>query len=306
MVLPATYERTSQVMKTYYYQVAGFLLSVGLPAGKDAEALLPSFRPFSVAGPEAGEAPLFDFVTVGQEMMPAYGERELMEKTDNDMGRLSLYATADGYVVELANGGHTHLMAATRDFTSVRACLQWNDRLAGGALSSLLRIAFAQAILAHGAVSVHAAAVQCGGRAYLFMGQSGTGKSTHASLWVRHLPGTELLNDDNPTVRVVGDTVFAYGTPWSGKTACYKSLRFPVGGMVRLFQAPVNRFHRQEGADAFVAIYPGCSVIASDKRLRDGLYDTLARLAGMVTVGTMECRPDEEAARMCHRALAGN
>ena len=61
MVLPATYERTSQVMKTYYYQVAGFLLSVGLPADKDAEALLPSFRPFSVAGPEAGEAPLFDF-----------------------------------------------------------------------------------------------------------------------------------------------------------------------------------------------------------------------------------------------------
>lgn len=293
-------------MKTYYYQVAGFLLSVGLPADKDAEALLPSFRPFSVTGPEAGEAPLFDFVTVGQEMMPAYGEMELMEKTDNDMGRLSLYATADGYLVELANGGHTHLMAAMRDFTSVRACLQWNDRLAGGALSSLLRIAFAQAILGHGAVSLHAAAVYRGGRAYLFMGQSGTGKSTHASLWVKHLPGTELLNDDNPTVRIVGGTAFAYGTPWSGKTACYRSLRFPVGGMVRLVQAPVNRFHRQEGADAFVAIYPGCSVIASDKRLRDGLYDTLARLAGMVTVGTMECRPDEEAACVCHRALAGS
>ena len=291
-------------MKTYYYQVAGFLLSVGLPADKDAEALLPSFLPFRVAGPEAGDAPLFHFVAVGQEMMPAYGERELMEKTDNDMGHLSLYATADGYLVELANGGHTHLMVATRDFTSVRACLQWSDRLVGNALSSLLRIAFAQAILGHGAVSVHAAAVYRDGLAYLFMGQSGTGKSTHASLWVKHLPGTELLNDDNPTVRIVGGTVYAYGTPWSGKTACYKSLRFPVGGMVRLFQAPVNRFHRQEGADAFVAIYPGCSVIASDKRLRDGLYDTLARLAGMVTVGTMECRPDEEAAQVCHSALA--
>lgn len=291
-------------MKTYYYQVAGFLLSVGLPADKDAEALLPSFRPFSVAGPEAGEAPLFDFVTVGQEMMPAYGEMELMEKTDNDMGRLSLYATADGYLMELANGGHTHLMAAMRDFTSVRACLQWNDRNAGGALSSLLRIAYAQAILSHNAVSVHAAAVYRGGRAYLFMGQSGTGKSTHASLWIKYLPGTELLNDDNPTVRVVGDTVFAYGTPWSGKTACYKNLRFPVGGMVRLFQAPVNKFHWQEGADAFVAIYPGCSVIAADKRLRDSLYDTLSQIAGTVTVGIMECRPDEEAAQVCHSALA--
>ena len=34
----------------------------------------------------------------------------------------------------------------------------------------------------------------------LFQGKSGTGKSTHSGLWLKHIPGCELLNDDNPIV----------------------------------------------------------------------------------------------------------
>ena len=181
--------------------------------------------------------------------------------------------------------------------------MQREDKNIGAALSSMLRIAYAQAILGHDAVSIHAAAVYNSGHAYLFLGASGTGKSTHASLWIKHIPGTELLNDDNPTVRIVDGKAYAYGTPWSGKTACYKNLSFPVGGMVRLKQAPANVFYRTEGADAFIVLYPGCSVIAEDIRLRNCLYDTLARLSGMVTVGMMDCLPDMAAALSCHDSL---
>ena len=294
-------------MKTYYYQVAGFLLSVGLPAGKDAEALLPSFRPFSVAGPEAGEAPLFDFVTVGQEMMPAYGERGLMEKTDNDMGHLSLYATAGGYVVELTNGGHTHLMAATRDFPSVRACLQWNDRLAAGALSSLLRIAFAQAILAHGAVSVHAAAVQCGGRAYLFMGQSGTGKSTHSRLWLENIEGTTLLNDDNPVIRLTQEGIaMAYGTPWSGKTPCYRNEAVLLGGIIRIRRALENQAQRLNPIEAYASLSTSCSRMPGDKRLDSERHATLSALIAHVPCWVMNCLPNPEAAKVCATAVRIN
>ena len=99
------------------------------------------------------------------------------------------------------------------------------------------------------------------------------------------------------------DAAYAYGTPWSGKTPCYRPLSFPVGGMVRLKQASANRFRRQEGANAFVAIYPGCSVIGQDAGLRSHLYDTLVCLAEMVPVGVLECLPDREAALLCHREL---
>ena len=287
---------------TYYYRVAGFFFSVCLPADKDMETLLPSFHPFRATDFAEGGC-LFDFMALPAEELPESEDKALLEETDNDMGHLRLYAVAGGYEVEIVWGNHTHRMVATSDFSSVKACLQWEGKTAGNALSSLLRVAYAQAILSHNAISIHASAVYNEGKAYLFMGKSGTGKSTHARLWMEHIPGTKLLNDDNPTVRIVDGKAYAYGTPWSGKTACYKDLCFPIGGMARLVQASANSFCRQEGAEAFIALYPGCSVIAGDGRLRRCLYDTLARLAEAVTVGTLDCLPDGEAAQMCHHAL---
>lgn len=290
-------------MKTYNYIVAGFSFAVQLPDKKDAKQLLPSFLPFQHTGNREGEL-LFSLTVVPAGSNDQSGD--LWEETDNDMGHLRLFKIAEGYRVEIAHKECIHRMWSDRRFSAAQTCLDWNDRQVGNALSSLLRIQFAQAVIYQNAVSVHAAAVSCKGLAYLFMGKSGTGKSTHAALWMKHISGTELLNDDNPTVRLIGDKAYAYGTPWSGKTPCYKSLGLPIGGMVRLRQALVNRFYPQEGTDAFVALYPGCSVIAQDTDLRNRLYDTLTRLVESAPVGLLDCRPDKEAAFVCHQALAGN
>ena len=57
----------------------------------------------------------------------------------------------------------------------------------------------------------------------MLLGKSGTGKSTHSRLWLKYIPDTKLLNDDNPAVRIMdNNTIMIYGTPWSGKTPCYK------------------------------------------------------------------------------------
>lgn len=287
---------------TYYFRVAGFPFSVSLPGACDIEELLPSFLPFYETSIGA-EEPLFRFFAVPLSQLPCSDAKELIDETDNDMGHLVLYALSDGYYIEIINNGHLHRMFAKSDFSSVEAHIQWDDVNAGNALSSLIRVAYAQAILRHDAVSIHASAVCCNGQAYLFLGKSGTGKSTHSALWIENIPGTELLNDDNPTIRILNGKAYAYGSPWSGKTACYKNVSFPVGGMVRLKQAPENSFQQQEGADAFVTLYPGCSLIARDEHLRNCLYDTLTVLAGSVTVGTLECLPDKDAAVMCNREL---
>ena len=39
----------------------------------------------------------------------------------------------------------------------------------------------------------------------MFLGPSGTGKSTHARLWLQYIDSTELVNDDNPVVRIYQD-----------------------------------------------------------------------------------------------------
>lgn len=211
---------------TYYFRVADFRFSVCLPASCDVGRLLPSFHDFRETGPSM-EKTLFHLTTVPSGQLPAPGSGQLIEQTDNDMGHLVLYALRDGYYIEITSNGRLHRMAATDDFSVIDADLQWDDPQAGSALSSLIRTAYAQAILYHNAISIHASAVHNNGRAYLFMGKSGTGKSTHSALWMEHIPGTELLNDDNPTIRIWEGKAYAYGTPWSGKTACYKNQAFP-------------------------------------------------------------------------------
>jgi hypothetical protein len=65
-------------------------------------------------------------------------------------------------------------------------------------------------------VEVHACGLlDSAGRAYLFAGQSGAGKSTMARLWVDR-PGTTLLSDERVVLRTDGDRIVAYGTPWQG------------------------------------------------------------------------------------------
>lgn len=291
-------------MKEFLFRVADFLLAVRLPDGWDPDLLLPSFGPFRVEAPE-GEARLLTCdVRPLDAPVPAPLSGALLEESLNDMGIVRLYARSGAYVVTLSPpGGAVHVMEADSRFSEVRIGLRFDEHDAGFILGSLLRIAYSQAILYHEAVSIHASAVFREGLSYLFMGRSGTGKSTHSSLWIRHIPGTGLLNDDNPTVRIRDGRAWAYGTPWSGKTPCYRPLAFPIGGMVRLTQAAENRFRRQEGADAFVALYPGCSAICQDPELRSRLYDTVIRLAETTPVGVLACRPDREAALLCCEAL---
>lgn len=287
-------------MTDYYFCVAGFMFKVSLPPLVDVSKLLPSFMPFRC---EYGDALnlLFCFTTLSVPASLRGSAVCVLEESLNDMGHIHLYSDNGGYYIEMnyTADGDRHSMQANAEFSEICASLCWTDPHVGDVLSSMLRIAFSQAILSRNAISVHAAAVCHEGKAFLFMGKSGTGKSTHAALWMKRFAGCELLNDDNPIVRVVGNEVIAYGSPWSGKTPCYRNLAFPVKGIVRLRQAPANRFMRRENVDAFITLMPGCSVIRQDERLSGCLYDTLVQISENVVVGLLECLPDEEAAQLC-------
>ena len=291
--------------KEYCFRIADFLLSVRMPDNMNVDRLLPSFRAFRSESPQEGER-LFDcdVLPVG-DALPVILSEELLETAENEMGLIRLYGRSEEYVLTLAShsGDVCHILQTDKAFTRLKAFIRMNRTEAGQALSSLLRIAYSQAILYHDAVAVHASAVYYDGHAYLFMGKSGTGKSTHASLWMKHISGSALLNDDNPTLRLTENGIRAYGTPWSGKTPCYKPLSFPVGGIVRLQQAPYNRFHRRECIDAFVALYPGCSFLHRDSVMQNRVCDTLVRIVQAVPVGVLECLPDEKAAFLCRQAL---
>ena len=184
-------------------------------------------------------------------------------------------------------------------------------RLQKFALNNSLMVLYALATAGLGTALFHSAVVSYKGRGYMFLGKSGTGKSTHARLWLKHIEGSELMNDDNPVVRFFDDgpdgapRAVVYGSPWSGKTPCYRNVQAPVGGIVLLSQAPYNKIVRLKGVQAYAALVTSISGKRWDKSVADGLHATENALAKNVPVWHLECLPDEAAAKLCNENVAG-
>jgi hypothetical protein len=168
-------------------------------------------------------------------------------------------------------------------------------------------LAFARLIVPLGAVPIHASAVVCGGGGVLFLGESGTGKSTHTTLWRKHIDGAWLLNDDSPIVRVTDGKVTAHGSPWSGKTPCYLPASVPLRALVRLRQSPENRIERLTGLRAVAALWPSCPPqLADDPALKNTMLALVGGIVSAVPIYMMDCRPDRQAALIARQAVYGH
>ncbi|MCD7825414.1 MAG: PqqD family protein [Clostridiaceae bacterium] len=104
-----------------------------------------------------------------------------------------------------------------------------------------IRFAFLVIAQKHGLYLLHSASVAYKGRAWLFSGPSGMGKSTHANLW-KTCFGTELLNGDLNMIGREQETAVVYGQPWCGTSGICTNKRYLLGGIVFLKQAQENYF----------------------------------------------------------------
>lgn len=166
-----------------------------------------------------------------------------------------------------------------------------------------LWMAFGLIAVPNGAIPIHTSTIVCEDHAVLFLGESGTGKSTHTRLWRENIAGAHLLNDDSPIIR---STAVAYGSPWSGKTPCYRNLHYPIVAIVRLSQAPHNRMRRLTALEALGALLPSCPPsFAYDEQLQDAMCETLSELISAVPVYHLECLPNAEAAELSYSTIFG-
>ena len=118
------------------------------------------------------------------------------------------------------------------------------------------------------------------------------------------------MNDDNPVVRIEmtcetsGETcAVVYGSPWSGKTPCYRNVSYPLGGIVMLSQAPYNKICRLDGIHAYAALVQSISGKRWEVSIADGLHRTENTLVSQVPIWHLECLPDEEAAQLCYETI---
>ena len=193
-------------------------------------------------------------------------------------------------------------LRANESFTRAQLLLLEGDT--HFAINNSLMLLYAFASACKGVLEMHSSVVVNGGRGYLFLGKSGTGKSTHSSLWLKHIPGTMLLNDDNPILRLMPDgSARVFGSPWSGKTPCYKNLDFPAGAVVRIRQAPFNKIEKLPPVQAYASLMASASSFRPFKTLAEGWHATLEGLVGVLPCYVLDCLPDQAAAELCHKTV---
>lgn len=157
-----------------------------------------------------------------------------------------------------------------------------------------------------GVAAIHASVLVHGGGAVLCLGESGTGKSTHTRLWRKHIPDTRLLNDDSPLVLIHDGQAVVHGSPWSGKTPCYRNERYPIRAFVRLSQAAENRIERLAVLHAYGALHPSFPPsFAHEEPLAERIDALLSELLLRVPVYRLACLPDADAARLACETIFG-
>lgn len=165
---------------------------------------------------------------------------------------------------------------------------------------------FYRQLISFDGMMLHASAVMMDGKAYLFSAPSGTGKSTHTTLW-RKVFGEDrvrILNDDKPAMRRIDGKWYAFGTPWSGKYDISINEKVPLAGICMLGRGVENKIERYGGPKAIHAILEQ-TLRPKNPELMQKLLTLLSELLSEVPVWKMECNMDDEAALMSHKIMSG-
>ncbi len=284
-----------------YYKVAGHCFSVQSDIDYFSEMAV-NYEPFRIGGPDDGL--LFSLEVTDN--LPE-GDVSVFYKEDDiepGMPQIDIFSKAGGYLIEMRPVAGSSLVSRLWTTTDFKKGLlhSWNlNELGRFPLDNSCMILFAMASATRQTLAMHASVIVCDGYGYLFLGKSGTGKSTHSRLWLENIPHSRLLNDDNP---VVGFTpqgrLKVYGTPWSGKTPCYINDSVQVGAFVDLAQYPENRIRRMGVLESIAAFIHSCSGLRKIESIADGLDDTMVHILESVPVYHLDCLPDGDAAILCH------
>ncbi len=275
------------------YIVAGCIFAVIGDTLPEAVINLPGFDVFSFQGTDV----LFRF------------EQRLLEAAPHQE-RLLFEVFHEGCRMKFSTcvGGHLLVMEKSGDYLKLWRTESGVVHVAGSHDPQMLKFAlwigYGLETIALRRIPMHCSCIVKDGLAYLFLGESGTGKSTHTRLWRENVEGAFLLNDDSPVLAVEDGEVWMYGSPWSGKTHCYRLERYRLGGCVRLSQAPYNKIERLSLLKAFAAVHPSCPPQFS---MDPGLYDevgmTLSAVLKSIGIWHLACLPNPEAALLSYETL---
>lgn len=291
----------------YHFCIADFHVRVLFKESKhNGMHLLSSMQPF-VEEEVPADSLLFQLTVDDELPVVSKDHRERVGRFDSGNGMTVVDRLEDGgyqYIIKDIYDRECCLLQTNKEFSDCRCALNGNEDMRSFGITNALMIVYAFAGSFQQTLLIHASTILNNNYGYAFIAKSGTGKSTHTQLWIKHIPGSELMNDDNPIVRVIGDQAFIYGSPWSGKTPCYRQIKAPLGAITRIDRAPKNSIEKLSPIEAFASLLPSCSNMKWDKDIFHGICNTVTRVIELTNCYTLHCLPDQEAAEICHKEIS--
>lgn len=159
-------------------------------------------------------------------------------------------------------------------------------------------------LIKRGGMMLHSSAVELDGRAYLFSGPSGMGKSTHARLWKSLFENAKVLNDDKPALREVDGVWYAYGTPWCGKDGININMKAEIAGICFLKRGDKNAIRRIPKIEAVSAILSQTIANFAISEPIHALMGVIERLVDKIPIYELICKAEPEAAELSYETMS--
>lgn len=297
------------VGETHHFRIADFYVRLVFKESTyNNMGLLPSLEPFRIDAPK-GEDPLFQ-LTVDDELSPRpQAERERIRTFDTGNGDTIVDLLSNGgyqYIIKNLDNANCSLLITDKDFMDCMCALNGNYNMRCFGLNNALMLVYAFASSKQQTLLIHASLVRQKGWGYAFIAKSGTGKSTQVSSWLRYLPDCDLMNDDNPIVRILNGEAWVYGSPWSGKTPCYRNVKARLGAITRIERDVKNSVEKLQPVEAFASLLPACSTMKWDKNIFNHICNNITLLIETTGCFTLHCLPNREAAEICSQSIRIN
>jgi hypothetical protein len=177
---------------------------------------------------------------------------------------------------------------------------QWDARAGYGkirqtrnpyAIDSVLRIVHTLILCRRGGFLVHAASAIREGRAFLFAGISGAGKTTISRLAP---PDATLLTDEVSYVRREGDGYLACGTPFAGELAKIgENKSAPLHTLFFLEKGPENRIEGIEPGEAVRPLLRNILFFAEDEESVKLVFQSACEFVERIPVRRLSFVPDQ-------------
>lgn len=150
---------------------------------------------------------------------------------------------------------------------------------------------------------MHGSAIAVDGQGYMFTAPSGTGKSTHTSLWRGQFgERAVMVNDDKPFIRLTDIGIYVCGSPWNGKHGLGENICVPLKAICFLKRGAENSIRAVSPHDAFPSLLRQIYRTSDPKALKRTL-ELIDRLTEQTELYELYCNMDPEAAAVAYSGM---